>query len=278
MGGMQARRGYAAALLLLAAAPGAAALAESEVVRLSPQIRFLSPEAAVTPIDTTDIATLLEDYRVVEQPLDDSQGRIVAGRGGEVISGAGDEVVALGVAGESGQRYGIYQPGRVLQDEDGRFLGRVMLPLGEAQLVRRGEPLSVLRITRSRREIGEGARLLPAMAPPLPAQLSPRPAPSGASGSIVDRPGDGLVIGNRDLVMITTGRGAAEPGTLYSVLDEPEPVTDAATGQRYRVPGELLGQLMVLRTFGEVSLALVTRMSRPMAVGDRLGAPADGAP
>lgn len=265
------------ASLVGASLVGASLAGEAPVKRLSPQIRFIEPEAAVAPLDTRDLASLVTRYRVVDRRIGPDDARILAGRSGRLVNGTGDEVLARHLDARPGQRFGVFEPGRILQDEQERFLGQVMLPLGEARLVRNEGPLAVLELTASRREIGEGAILLEAGSTALPAELTPRPAEAGVSGRILDRPGGGRVAGSRDLLIVTPGAGRVSPGTLLDVFGERTPVLDSQAGETLMLPGEWLGRLLVLETFEHTSLALVIEMSAPVRVGDRLGAPGEHA-
>lgn len=269
----------AGACLWLAAPAGVSGPLEAPVKRLSPQIRFIEPEAAVTPLDTSDLAAFVTRYRVLEKPVAPDAARVLAGRGGQLANGAGDEVLARHLdAARPGQRFGVFEPGRVLRDDRDRFLGQVMLPLGEARLVRNEGPIAVLELTASRREIGEGALLLALDSAALPEELTPRPAAAGVSGRILDRPSGGRVAGSRDLLIVSPGAAQLSPGALIDVFGEEEPVLDARTDETFLLPGARRGTLMVLETFEHTSLALIIEMSEPVSVGDRVGAPRETAP
>ncbi|ART62474.1 hypothetical protein [Kushneria marisflavi] len=77
-------------------------------------------------------------------------------------------------------------------------------------------------------------------------------------------------MGLRDIVVIDLGRHQVMPGMRLRVQGEPEEVTDPVTGESLVLDGGVLGELMIVRTFEQTSLALVTRAELPMATGDRV--------
>ncbi|WP_445619548.1 hypothetical protein ACUN8C_12725 [Kushneria sp. Sum13] len=264
------------ALMGLPCGAGAASVGDQDsVVTLSPRLRFLPLDEQREPVDISARAQALMNYRIVESDMATSRPYVVSGSEGRLISGAGDQILARHVQGQPGQRFGIYTPGTVLHDEQGNTLGQVMIRQGVARLERSGTPLSTLTIEQSPREVSAGAMLMALDGWTPPRQLIPQVAPDGIQGRIVDRPGAGRIVGLRDIVVIDLGRHQVTPGMRLRVQGESEGVTDPVTGETLTLEGGVLGELMIVRTFEQTSLALVTRAGLPMATGDRLGAPLD---
>lgn len=252
-----------------------AAEGRNGVVILSPRLRFLPLEAQRDPVDISAWSQALMNYRIIEDSPETLQAYVVSGSEGRLISGAGDQVLARHVQGRPGQRFGLYTPGTPLKDDEGRVLGQVMIRQGVARLERPGTPLSTLTVEKSPREVSQGAQLMALDDWTPPAQLTPRAAPDGIQGRIIDRPGAGRIVGLRDIVVIDLGRHQVTPGMRLRVQGEAQSVPDPVTHESLTLEGGVLGELMVVRTFEQASLALVTRAELPMATGDRLGAPFD---
>lgn len=248
---------------------------QGDVVTLSPRLRFLPLDEQREPVDISARAQALMNYRIIEGSTDALQAYVVSGSEGRLISGAGDQILARHVQGRSGQRFGIYTPGAVLQDGQGNTLGQVMIRQGVARLERSGTPLSTLTIEQSPREVSAGAMLMALDGWTPPRQLVPSRAPAGTRGQILDRPGAGRIVGLRDIVVVNLGRHQVAPGMRFRVQGEAQPVTDPVTNESLAIDGGVLGELMVVRTFEQTSLALVTRAGLPMATGDRVEATLD---
>ncbi|GHC14294.1 hypothetical protein GCM10010082_00400 [Kushneria pakistanensis] len=269
------------AIMVTAVVPWAGAVkaapadAQDSVVTLAPRLRFLPLEQQQSPVDISARAQSLMNYRIIETGAEAPSAYVVSGSEGRLISGAGDQVLARHVEGRSGQRFGIYTPGTLLKDAQGNALGQVMIRQGVARLKRPGMPLSTLTIEKSPREVSAGAQLMALDDWTPPAQLMPQATPEGTQGRIIDRPGDGHMVGLRDIVVIDLGRHQVAPGMRLRVLGEAEGVTDPVTGESLTLEGGVLGTLMIVRTFEQASLALVTRAGLPMATGDRVEAASD---
>ena len=265
----------ALAMGLCDAASAAPPYDQGGAVTLSPRVRFLPLEAQHDPVDLSARVPSLMNYRVIEAGTPMPQAYVVSGSEGRLISGAGDQIVARYVQGRPGQRFGLYTPGTLLKDDQGRVLGQVMIRQGVARLERQGAPLSTLTVEKSPREVSAGAQLMALDDWTPPRQLVPFTAPAGTRGQILDRPGAGRIVGLRDIVVIDLGRHQVTPGMRLRVQGEPEEVSDPVTGGLLALDGGVLGELMIVRTFEQTSLALVTRAGLPMATGDRVEATLD---
>ena len=86
--------------------------------------------------------------------------RVIGGANGRRLLGPGDAILAGDLAGRDASRYYLLRPGRFLHDPgSGRILGRRTLVLGEAQVLRHGNP-GLLHIERVSREVRPGDYLL----------------------------------------------------------------------------------------------------------------------
>lgn len=269
------------AIMVTAVAPWAGAVkaeptgAQDSVVTLSPRLRFLPLEQQQSPVDISARAQALMNYRIIEAGTEAPSAYVVSGSEGRLLSGAGDQVLARHVQGRPGQRFGLYTPGAMLEDDQGRALGQVMIRQGVVRLERLGSPLSTLTVEKSPREVSAGAHLMALDGWVPPAQLIPKAAPEGTLGRIIDRPGAGQMVGLRDIVVIDLGRQRVTPGMRLRVQGEAESVTDPVTHESLALDGGVLGELLVVRTFEQASLALVTRAGLPMATGNRVEATGD---
>ena len=281
-----------------------------DTVKLSPRIRAEPlADKAIPAIPPSVIEPFLSRPLVVGQDELDSAPRVLANQENRVAVGAGSIAYVEGLNADKGLLWQVFRRGDALVDPDtGETLGYQATYLGEARVIRRGDPATV-EITKSAQEIYAGDRLLPAATEIPTFSYVPR-APwrpvrgrimstygnlgeTGPTGIVALSKGsrDGLEVGHvlaihRSQSTLTYGQRMAP---LYGVQglsgdDSPRPYysedlppRDAPVYQRGRritaedaakLPDERFGLVMVFRTFDRAAFGLVMQASRPVAVND----------
>ena len=81
-------------------------------------------------------------------------------------------------------------------------------------------------------------------------------------------------LGSLDVVAINLGeREDVEAGDVFRILSKAADKIDPVTGEKYKLPQEKIGLLMVFRTFEKVSYAIVTNSSRQITEFDSVVSP-----
>ncbi|TCO81457.1 LysM domain-containing protein [Plasticicumulans lactativorans] len=267
------------------------------VVRLTPQIRAESLEALPTvPRDV--IQPFLRSAPVLATNTWDDVPYLIASQDGRVTLGAGDRVYARNLDG--GQRvYRVFRPsGRYVDPDTGEVLGYYAIDVADAELVRPGDPATLL-LTHSRREAYPGDRLLATSDDDDLYRFTPHPVAAGFSGRIIGVMDSVSRIGQYATVVLNVGScqglapghvlGAYQRGALMHdrfAKVAPQSVAFVPTGgdamvadplpaalPMVRLPDEEAAVVMVYRVFDRVSYALVMSATRPLSVGDTVGAP-----
>lgn len=249
------------------------------VVHLSPEMRTLPHREAIAPLPLSTVRHFLHDHRLVEPPVElASLAYVVAGSDGRIVSGTGDRFYVRGQLEGHGQ-FGIYRPGkRYRHPVSGEPLGLELESVGQARRLRREAELVVMEATAARQEIRQGDLVLPLEIRTLPTDFLPRAPERQVAGQILAVPGGVRFIGRLQVVSIDLGtRDGLAPGHVLSVERRGERVDDPRTGEVLQLPGEEAGLVMVFRPYEKMSYALVMEASRPLAVGDLLHTPRDGA-
>lgn len=300
----------AAAAAAAAAAAGAAAPAARDTVKLSPRVRAEPlADKAIPAIPPSVIEPFLSRPLVVGQDELDSAPFVLANQENRVAIGAGSVAYAEGLGYDKGDAWQVFRRGDALIDpETYEILGYQATYLGEARVIRRGDPATI-EITKSAQEIYAGDRMLPAAKEKPTFSYVPR-APwrpvrgrimstygnlgeTGPTGIVALSKGskDGLEVGH--VLAIYRSQSTQSYGSrmapLYgtqglTVDDSPrayysEEITprDAPLYQRGRriteadaakLPDERFGLVMVFRTFDRAAFGLVMQASRPVAVND----------
>lgn len=307
------RSGEPAAVAAAAAAPAAAGappVAARDTVKLSPRVRAEPlADKAIPAIPPSVIEPFLSRPLVVGQDELDSAPFVLANQENRVAIGAGNVAYAEGLGYDKGDLWQVFRRGDALIDpETNEILGYQATYLGEARVIRRGDPATI-EITKSAQEIYAGDRLLPAAkenptfsyvprAPwkPVRGRIMSTYASLGETGplgivALSKGSKDGLEVGH--VLAIHRSQSTLRYGTRMAPLygeqgltadDSPrsyysEEITprDAPLYQRGRriteeeaakLPDERFGLVMVFRTFDRAAFGLVMQASRPVAVND----------
>ncbi len=244
-------------------------------VRLSPRIREMGLEEAVPTIPFDAINPFLTRPRVVTDDELERAPYVVAHADDHLASGGGYRIYARGK--EENLKDGDYvlvRAGQTYRDPDtGKVLGYEAVYLGEARLVRSGDP-ATLYVKTSTREILRGDRLLPVMENLYQRSFMPR-APETEIDARIIAVFDGVVqIGQYQVVVLNLGRQEdIEVGHVLAVKQSGKKVKDIVRGGSLALPDERAGELMVFRVFEQVSYALVMSATKPMHINDQVTNP-----
>ncbi|MGH8702150.1 MAG: LysM peptidoglycan-binding domain-containing protein [Burkholderiales bacterium] len=293
-----------------AAVAAAAAAPPRDTVRLSPRTRAEPlADKSIPAIPPSVIEPFLSRPLVVGKDELEAAPFVLATQENRVAIGAGSVAYAEGISKDKGDVWQVFRRGDALIDPDtDEILGYLATYLGEARVIRRGDP-ATLEITKSAQEIYAGDRLLPAAKEKPTFSYVPRAPGKPVRGRIMSTYGnlgetgplgivalskgsnDGLEVGH--VLAIYRSQSTLRYGTrmapLYgreglSLSDSPrayydEQITprDAPLYERGRritvdeikkLPDERYGLLMVFRTFDRASFALVMDATRPVEVND----------
>jgi hypothetical protein len=269
-------------------------------VKLSPKIRSdLLAAAPIPSISSATIDPFLNRPLIVDGDQFANAPRIVATQEDRVVMGAGDTAFVKGLTPQSPLVWQVYRPSKPLVDPGTKeVLGNEVIYLGDVRVREFGD-VSTVHVLRARQEISTGDRLV--LSPPSEVlAYVPRPAPPGATGTIISAP-DTVVseIGQQQVVVLNRGvREGVEVGTVYAVYRAGKTIVPRALprsssnevarskvdsayndlnttgkGDSVTLPDERYGVVFVFRVFEKVSYALVMSSSRPVNLLDLVRAP-----
>lgn len=244
-------------------------------VILEPSIRIETSTAAISSIPQNVIEPFLREPLVVEEAEMQTAPRIVAAKGDRVVMARGDAAYVSGITDPNVKNYQVFRPGVALKDPDtGKVLGYQANYLGAAQVVRSGDPATIL-ITSFSEEITIGDRLVEAP----PARLinyAPHPPEQPVSGKIIDTYNGVGLAGRGMIVSLNRGSGdGMDIGTVLAVKKASRVITDRTNGSATDVtlPEERNGLIFVFRLFDHVSYALVLNAEFGVEPGDAVSPP-----
>ncbi len=271
----------------------------TETIRISPRTRYESlSDTALRTIPNHLIEPFLVEPMIVDETTLNSAPRIVAAQEGRVLLSRGDRAYArssdgtpLSVARGQPRNFLVFRNATPLKDPDnGAVLGYEAQYVGKVQLVR-GESSSqttdkdgkvstvpvpaTIDIIGSKEEMRVGDRMLVEPARQM-TNYVPR-APSGkVEGRIVSVYGAVRNAAQHQVVTINRGsKDGVEVGHVMAILLDGQQLVDRtdATKTDIKLPDERSGLLMVFRTFGKLSYALVMETKDGVRIGDRFTNP-----
>lgn len=244
------------------------------MARMSPGVRVIPLEDAITTIPYEQIAAFLTRAAVLEKNELDRLPYVLQSRGDHLISSAGVSLYARGDIDDVGARYSVVHIGGPLRDpDDNRIVGYEALYVGDGTVRRSGDP-STLFVNQSTREILNGDRLL-SQDVVIPLNFFPK-APDGPIDGRIISVVDGVSnIGQFQVVVINRGaRDGLVTGDVLDVERVGDVVLDRYSpnrligAERVQLPSEKSGNLMLFKTYDRISYGLIMTAQSEIRVGD----------
>jgi hypothetical protein len=241
--------------------------------RLEPRVRAEPLEDAILTIPFDRIAAFLGRPTVLDRETVDRAPYILTDRRGHLAHASNSEVYVRGASFATNDAYSVVHVGVPLRDPDtGRVLGYEGIYVGEGRITREGDP-ATFSLSATAREALNGDKLV-AIEPIPPLDFVPRAPEQQVDGRIIHVL-DGLSLIS-PFQIVTLNRGAQhglEPGHVLAVWQAGERVSDRFGGGRVQLPDEYAGNLMIFRTYDDLSYGLIMQASHEIRVLDRVRNP-----
>ena len=243
--------------------------------KLSPTVRLVENEAAITAIPLDRIDSFLSRSRVVDEKDLKGAPYVLAGPQKRIVAGAGDEIYARGKFPADLTNFGVYRRGEVFYDPKTKeVLGINALGIGSVSLKSMKGDIASMAVVRASEEIRIGDSLLPSEDRSTNSIFYPSAPDTDIKASIIAVEGGVTQVGKFNVVMLNRGdREGMKVGNVLAIYKKGEVVVDRVTGGAVALPDERAGLLMIFRTFKKMSFGLVLEADRPLAVGDMLQNP-----
>lgn len=243
--------------------------------RLSPRVREMPLEQAVTAIPLRDIQSFINENIVVQEDILSFAPYVVAGENRRLISGAGDKVYARGELVRNEGNQAIYRPAREYVDPlTNEFLGYELFKVADTRITAVNEDIITMELARSNEEVRTTFRVLPTEESRIQSVFYPKSAPDGVEGLIIGLLRGVASAGQFDAVVLNVGqREGIEAGHVFSVFRTGEVVRDPVSGGQIQLPSEEAAVLMVFKSFDKVSYGLIMRATNVVSIGDEIRNP-----
>lgn len=203
--------------------------------------------------------------------------RIIAAQEEREILSPGAHIYVQGMSESPRNTWAIYREGEPVKDpENGEVLGTEAHYLGEAKMLRPGQP-ATLTVTQAREEIAVKDKLIA-----LEDELSPAFVPHAPEASIqgqIARISEGInETGYGRVVVLNRGTDQGlERGHVLAVLRKGASMTDPESDPKHPVtlqlPDEPVRLVMVFKAYPTLSYALVMQASQPIHAEDVVRTP-----
>ncbi|EET82554.1 LysM peptidoglycan-binding domain-containing protein [Acinetobacter radioresistens] len=247
---------------------------------MQPQIRVESLNNAIPVIPLEHIRVWLERTLIMSPDSVINTPYILGTADNRVLAAAGQTVYARGNGLQVGQRYAVYREGEpyIFTDANGKSYnaGVELLQVASGVAVQNEQDITTLELTQSYNgEVRRGDRVMPEYDPMLPTLFYPTIDHQVTEGGQVIRVMGSIGTAARHSV-VTVNRGnihGVQSGQVFSVYQQGEVVRDPKTREQIKLPSQKVGNIMIFRTFDQLSYAYVLDSALPIKVGSGIQAP-----
>ena len=245
-----------------------------KVVKLQPRARVEKLTKAINTLPKAAIAPFLyRPFFITDDELAHAP-YVVANYGNHIISGEGDKIYAEGIENGAVAQFNVVRKGTTYRDPDtGKILGYEAINLGEAKLVKLGDP-QTLTVTKSYKEILNGDYLLPKESEQIALNFYPRAPKQDIAGRIISVADGVAKIGQYNVIVINKGTNdGLKAGHVLEIYQAGATVRDPYTRRSVKLPEERAGLAMVFKPYKTISYALVMEAFKDLKVLDYVYSP-----
>lgn len=246
----------------------------AEAVQAVQPQAIVSYEQSIPIIPLSAIRNWLTRSMIVHPTDYENTPYVLASKDRNLITSVGNTIYARGVPLIVGQRYGVYRKGEPYVDNTtNQSLGLEVSQVATAVVTNVSDNgVSSLKIVSTHgSEVREGDRVFVQADAAMPPVFYPVPAEVTRGGLIVRVMDSVGAAAKNSVVAINLGAvHGAQPGHVLDVYKKGALVRDPKDNSVVRLPSELAGQLMIFKSFNQISYAYVLSAETPLGVGDRL--------
>ncbi len=254
---------------------GVAGAPNGRVVRLSPRVLSKPLLQPIPTISPEIILPFLSRPLIVDDDQLEKSGYVTIGLDDRIALGDHSEFYARGLPEDSEvEFYMLYRKGDKIKDPDTKkLLGYQAIYLGEAQMLRPGDPAKLV-VTKVKQEILPSDDLLVApLKAPLPYYF-PHVPETELRGRILTALNAVSEVGPFTIVSVNLGRrDGVEEGHVFRITRHAGKHKDPVTRKKYKLPDEPSGLMMIFRPYEKLSYGLIINATRPIHILDAVETP-----
>jgi hypothetical protein len=274
-------------LTLVYGAPGSAPqihMIPGNAVRVSPLVRSSGLEGGPIPtIPYKAIAAFLSRPSLMSEEEVKAAPKIAVVRDGHLVGSVGNDIYIKGMKGHGPGLYSVVRVGQTMKDpETGKSLGYMGSYAASAKIDTANDELSKALLVESVREAVAGDVLFPEDVLAPGSDIIPHAPPADFNGQIMAVVDGVAMIGQYNIVAVNRGsEQGLQVGHVLAIDQKGEIVPDGSCKTfgkpscrgTVQLPDERAGTLLVFKTYGRMSYALVVETLVPVRVADIVRTP-----
>jgi len=238
-------------------------------VRPQPVVKIKPVERLEAAIDPSLLITALKRQDFISPEEAQGMGYILDSPDERINYGANDKVyLKFNSPVDEGAVFDVFRTGDPIHDpKTGNVTGVLVNHLGQIEVTSQEYGVARGRVIRSFEEISRGDRLKPAR--DINTRIVPDYPANKVNGDVLYIRNDAAEAGQHQIVGISLGlKNGMKAGTVLSVHKKGRIIQDSVSNKAVVLPQEKIGELMVLVPQQDASIALVTKSTDPINLGD----------
>ncbi|MDQ6982141.1 MAG: LysM peptidoglycan-binding domain-containing protein [Mariprofundus sp.] len=238
-------------------------------IQLQPQVIILPVERMEEKADSSMLLTALQRQGFIQPDQVQGVGYILDSRDDRLNYGEHDRVyLKLNQSAKPGSLFDVFRSTDVLREPNsGNELGVLIKHMGQVKVLSAENGVSRAVVVKAFEEISRGDRVKPArMIDPHIVLGYPD---SSLSGTVIYIRNDAHEAGQHQVLGINLGlKDGLKAGMQMSIFKAGRVVKDKVAGGEVLLPQEQVGKLLILVPQQRASIALITKSTGPINVGD----------
>jgi hypothetical protein len=239
------------------------------MVHLEPQIVIKPAERLEGEVDSSLMLTALVRQDFIQPGEVNGVGHILDSEDKRIHYGVNDRLyLKMNAAAEVGDVFDVFRNSDPIHDlQSGKLTGMLVEHLGQIEITSRAQGVHRGVVIKAFEEMSRGDRLKPARVIDL--HMVPNYPGGQLEGSVLYIRDDAAEAGQHQVIGISLGlKDGLKAGAALTIHRAGRMITDQLTGEEERLPEEKIGEIMVLVPQQTASIALITKSTGPINIGD----------
>jgi hypothetical protein len=239
------------------------------VVHLEPHVVIKPAERLEGAVDSSLLLTALARQDFIQPGEADGVGYILDSEDQRIHYGVNDHLyLKMNEAAEAGGVFDVFRSGDPIHDpHSGELVGILIQHLGKIEITSQAQGVYRGTVIKAFEELSRGDRLKPAKV--IDPHIVPSYPGGQLEGSVLYIRGNTFEAGQNQVIGISLGlKDGMKAGATLSIYRAGRIITDRVTGEQVRLPEEEIGEIIVLVPQQAASIALITKSTESINIGD----------
>jgi hypothetical protein len=239
------------------------------VERLEPHIVIKPAQRLDGEVDSSLLLTALARQDFIQPSEADGVGHILDSEDKRIHYGVNDHLyLKMNEAVEAGGVFDVFRSGDPIYDpHSGELVGILIEHLGKIEITSEAQGVHRGTVIKAFVELTRGDRLKPAKV--IDPHIVPNNPGGQMEGSVLYIRDNAGEAGQNQVIGISLGlKDGLKAGAMLSIYRVGRIVTDQVTGEAVRLPEEEIGEIIVLVPQQAASIALITKSTESINIGD----------